>query len=240
MNEKTPPGWGQDDLSQFMEWAHGNCIAAYVNHNHEYTLLRRIDELFTQSLSIDVDRASWFASLFLLRTHSAYRGAIRLAISGQFVEAYSLLRNCIENTLYGSFIFHHPKHRGTWLRRDETSEAKGSVKTVFSYGNVKRDLQQRAADVAARLHTLYERTIGMGAHPNPLSILPSLTLGNASSDRHMELLYLGDDSSTAWDLCVKSTAQVGLCCLEVWKAIRPVEFKSLELDAAISELCVGL
>ncbi|MDX9745885.1 MAG: hypothetical protein RBU31_05045 [Syntrophales bacterium] len=120
--KKIPPGWGQDSLSEFIENAWHNTFATFHNVKDWYSILKDIHLVF-DAITHNIDRTpDWFASFFLFRSHSAYLGSVRLALSGQTPETYIVLRGCLGNALYGFYVSRNAESREIWLRRRDEIE----------------------------------------------------------------------------------------------------------------------
>jgi hypothetical protein len=213
-----PPGWGSDKLSEFVGHAWQNSFATFANLRPQYSLLRDIDQAYVTLIEGLNNPRPWHPTLFLLRAHAAYRGAVRLAISGQVVEAYMVLRGCLEAGLYGFYVTEDRERFKVWARRHEGEDARATCRDTFKIGRVFGALETRAAVLAHRAHALYDTTIDEGAHPNERAILRNLR--NIEDDEGVTFLlnYLTDDSPSL-NLCLKVTAGLGLCTLELFGLI---------------------
>lgn len=93
-----PDGWGDDDLSDFLETAFKNILATFERLPDKYNVLLDIDAAFRKLIDHLKNSPNWFEGLFVLRAHGAYLGTVRLAASGQVGEVYPLLR-AVQNLL---------------------------------------------------------------------------------------------------------------------------------------------
>jgi hypothetical protein len=73
----------------------------------------------------------FYEPFLFVRAHSTYRAAIRLATSGQMPEAFSLLRGCIEYSLYGSYLHKFPSVIQTWIGRDDSEAGKKKARKIL-------------------------------------------------------------------------------------------------------------
>jgi len=232
---KPPEEWAHDPLSAFIETARQNIFATFANLKSPYNRLRDIDRLFvraTENLHGLRDDADLLPATFLLRAHSSYRGACQLALSGQLPEAYMVLRGCLENSLYGLFLYTHPEKAETWPRRSDDDASKRKVKAEFQVGPMLSLLDSKDAVTGKAVHGLYELTIDFGAHPNELALTSNARAENAKGARRFELSYLTGDS-TALRLCLKTTAQVGVGGLRIFRLIFRERFELLEIPSAL-------
>src|SRR4051812_42915347 len=94
--KKQPPQWGADQLSEYIETAHQNVFATFVNFKPIFNRLQKIDGLFRKTRDCLDHSREWFVVFFFLMAHSAYLTAVRSAASGQTRESFMVLRGCLE------------------------------------------------------------------------------------------------------------------------------------------------
>ncbi len=82
-----PPGWGDDEVTRFIDVARDNTLATFHNLRPEFAGLVRADSAYRE---IFARRCAdgWVGQVFAMRSHAAWLGAVRMAMSGQVVEAY--------------------------------------------------------------------------------------------------------------------------------------------------------
>ena len=90
MNE-IPNGWGEDELSKFIELARFNTFITYNNVPELYDLIKGIDATYQKAVDHLNNPHDFFCAFFLLRAHASYRAGIQCALSGQIPETYMLL-----------------------------------------------------------------------------------------------------------------------------------------------------
>ena len=99
MSEQKPPPWGDDPLSTLFSQADYNERVSVFNLPPIYALLQRLHAAFQRvEETVEKDnREEFLVTRFLMiRTHSSFLAAIRLAMSGQLSESYPVLRAAIE------------------------------------------------------------------------------------------------------------------------------------------------
>lgn len=234
-----PHGWETDYLAKFMDAARNNAYATFANLKHEYGRLSGIDAAFRKLIDNLNHTGQWFVGFFVLRAHSTFLGAVRLGVSGQIPETYTLLRSCLENCLYGFHIYSHPSCQEVWLRRHDDKQSKNKVRTEFSIKNVLNTLKACSPLEHEVMQALYERTIDMGGHPNELAFSQILKMDRQEKHVHFGMTYL-DGDSPALRLCLKTTAQAGVCMLGVFRLISKERFDILGLSDTLIGLRKGL
>ena len=128
---KPPAGWGQDELTKFIELARRNQYATFQNLGGPYRRLRELDDLFLKALSNLDNPTEWVPAFFFYRSHSAFRAAVQLSMAGQIPETYMVLRGCLEFALYGVYFWRNPDSWPIWCERHESPAAKKKVRKEF-------------------------------------------------------------------------------------------------------------
>ncbi len=239
MSTPIPPNWGNDPLSEFIETARHNTIATFANCPNEYNILKDIHELFRYTTDNLINTPEWFASFFLLKSHAAYLGGVRFALSGQCSETYVVLRNCLESALYGLYMSLHKESHETWLNRRVNEESLKRVKDEFKIVNLFAALKSADPKIYDAAKILYDRTIDYGAHPNELALTSLLKKTEDGDMVKFNLNYLSGDTP-AFRLALKSTAQCGACSLLIFKNVYSERFRLLGIDRKLDKLKVAL
>lgn len=230
MNAQIPEGWGEDPLSEFIEAAHHNCIATFVNYRDLPVMkaLKEVDALFRGVLRIPYKpKEEILLPSFVGRSHSAYLSSIQLSTAGQVPEAYPAIRLCLENALYGLFIqddptIHEeiPERSKIWLDRGINDEATRMCRNTFAYGKVRDHLISRDNVLGEYAAALYERTITYGAHPNFYAHATTSDLAAEDGGNIQHFL----PNTSACKLCIQTAVQAGMCSLRVFGLILKERF----------------
>jgi hypothetical protein len=176
-----PATFGEDSLSHSIDTAMNNILATYCHKGEWYRRLVQLDEGFHIAFRNLSDLEDMLFGLLLGRAHCAFRGASMMTMSGHTVEAYMLLRGCIEAALYGLHIEASPRYADIWLHRHDNEKSEAACRTNFSYGAVKRTLKIKSEQHYNLMSKLYETTIDLGGHPNERSVTGNLKLAHSSS-----------------------------------------------------------
>ena len=234
-----PPNWEANEISKFFDAARANEFATFANKTDEVARLSDIDLGYRRAIDGVNHSTDWFAGFFLIRAHSNYLAACRLCWSAQIPESYALLRSCLESALYGLYLGKHPKSRETWLRRQDDPAAKQKVINEFRITKLLKLAAEEDAKEGAVAKRLYEQTIDLGAHPNELALMQTLKI-NKSADRiEFKSNYL-DQDSVALSLALKTTAQVGVCALSLFRVIYPERFNIVGVTDLLHHVKQGL
>jgi hypothetical protein len=148
-----------------------------------------------------------------------------------------VLRGCIESALYGFYLSKNKNSHETWLNRHASEKALKLVNDEFKIVNLFAVLKTTDLQIHDAAKILYDRTIDFGAHPNELA-LTSLLRKNEEEDLiQFDLLYLSGDTP-AFRFALKTTAQIGLCALLIFKNVYSKRFSLLGLDEKLARLKV--
>ncbi|HEX5758224.1 MAG TPA: hypothetical protein VF121_03440 [Thermoanaerobaculia bacterium] len=238
-NPEAPDGWGLDDISAFLEAAHQNSFATFANLQRFFRPLVEVDQLFRLAIPNFGTPTDWLMAVFLLRTHAAFLGAVRLASSGQLPETYMLLRGCLEPALYALHIFKDPSRAAIWLARSDDEEQRAKARGEFSNRRVLATLAAADQGLHGAVVKLYERTMDHGAHPNERAFLTNMSIEKVQEGIRLQLNYLSGHSP-AFELALKSALQTGIVALGVFEAIVPEKFSILGLSERLALLKRGL
>lgn len=179
------------------------------------------------------------AAFLLLRCHGAYRAACGATLAGQPVEAFILLRAALEAAGYALHIQRDPSFGVVWLKRHDSADDMKAAKKAFEVRAIKETLAVADRKASAVFDELYQRTIDHGAHPNLHGILGNATIAQEPGRATLQHILLQGDG-LALDHALKSTAQVGVCCLDVLECAFRARFELLGVRHALINLRQGL
>jgi len=236
----VPPAWGQDTLSQFLDKAHHDAFCTFARYHDFFVVLASIGDVFDALIrNLGDPRSHFLECLFVPRSHAAYLAGVRLGLSGQQPEAYMCLRGCLENALYGFFLNRREDLQEAFLRRHQNDRWLGLVKKHLRPSAMLDLLRAENLETGRIAKTLYERTINLGAHPNPYGMLAGLEFQREEKREIVLTQYLNPDP-VVLGLCLKSAAQVGVTALDIIALVLPEPFQSAGLRRTVDELRRGL
>jgi hypothetical protein len=233
---KVPDDWGKDNLTDFIDAANQNTYSISVHYRSWFSALQLIDAAFDKFSSNLLNPSSFYEPFLFIRAHSSYRGAIRLATSGQLPEGYSLLRGCLEYALYGFYFSKYPSSIKTWIERDESAAGKKKARNELTFGKMLSDLEQSDAETGKVARLLYERTIDAGAHPNRKTITLAMQRRETEDSVFFTIAQLNTEREPMI-LSLKTSVQIGICALKIFKLVFPERFDILGISDEIEELC---
>ena len=146
-----------------------------------------------------------------------------------------VLRGCLESALYGLYMAGDTNRQEIWLRRHDDVASRNRVKGEFTIGTVLKHLETVDAKTHGIVKALYDRTIDYGAHPNERAI--STQIKTESSGPHHEFtaqyLLCGD---MPHKVCLKSSAQIGICCLDIFCNVYRDRYRILGIDLRLDQI----
>jgi hypothetical protein len=233
--------WEKDSLSMFFANAAFNERASALNLPKVYGLLKQVHSTFNcVAAAIEKDdREELLVPRFLLvRAHSAFLAAVRLAMSGQAFEAALVIRAAIEQTWYALHIARDPRplERSTiWLQRHHSPAALMSCKKEFTVKNVRATHVALDPATAGVLSQLYDTAIDFGAHPNEKGILASLRREETERAVTYQVGILHPEP-LLMSATLKTAIEVAIGTFKVSQLIAPMQLKVLGLDLCIDQL----
>lgn len=160
MTESGPPPWGTDALSRYFSDAQHNERVGALNYPEVYDIVRRVHEAFElgeQLAEKGASKHSILPRILLVRAHSAFLAAARLALSGQATESQIVLRAGVEQAWYAVHIATDPEpfsRAEIWLKRHHSEDDTARSKQEFSVSNVRSSHEAVDAEGAKTMQWL--------------------------------------------------------------------------------------
>jgi hypothetical protein len=235
-----PPGWGDDELSKFLDRAHQNQYATFAKKRDAMTKLIAIDAQFAKVTKGWLNPQSEIVAMLFIRCHGAYRTACGLAMSGQAAECYVQCRSVLEHAAYAVHINRNPSLGKVWLDRHHPDEAgMKASKKAFRHVAVSKSVTAANRHAAERFETMYQWTIDFGGHPNERAVTGNMKM-TKQPDRREMLAILQHGDGPQLDMALKTTARCGSIALELFETIYSAKFELLGIKAAMLDLRTGL
>jgi len=234
----TLPQLPSDSLGKFLGDAHHNMVATFANLRPQYDALAKIDQLYCDMIENLNQSPEFVAGFLLIRTHSSFRGAVRLSLSGQVAEAYMVLRSCLESALYGLYVAGDTNRQEIWLRRHDDDASRRRVRNEFTIRNVLNHLQTIDSKTHDIAQSFYDGTIDYGGHPNERAVSTQVKTetDGARVDFTAEYFLCGD---LPHQVSLKSSAQIGICCLDIFYNVFRDRYRLLRIDERLDEIRRG-
>jgi hypothetical protein len=219
-----------------------NTFAVFAHHAPVFDLLLRVHRTFDLVLGIAANTEPKWVAMFAVRAHAAWLAAVRLAASGQVAESYAPVRTAIEIGWYGLHAATDPdesQRMATWLRRDDSNDARFDVVKAFQSGKLKATHRARDPETAQALESLYERAIGLGAHPNPTGFLTSLIRDeNDETITHNVLLL--NPQPLPMMVAIKTAVEIAVGLLRIFGLLYPQQYADANVPRLLEDIIARL
>lgn len=240
---KLPP-WSDDPLSTFFSEAEYNERASSLNFARIFAVLQRVHATFQnveRAVAKDnrVELERLLPRFLTIRAHSSFLAGIRLAMSGQLPESYTVLRSAIEQAWYALHIAkdtHPPDRANVWLSRGTDKNSKSKCRNEFNVGKVRSTHESFDSATAKQLHELYERTIDFGGHPNEKSLFGAMARVETENEINFSVGILSFQDPTFVVAALHMAVGVAIGTLKVFQLIFPERFTIMGLDEEIKRL----
>jgi hypothetical protein len=226
-----PPHWADDSLSAFLDQAFRNTLATFVHKSSASGILVKIDQCYMRVGENLHHPSNVLGALLFLRSHSAFRAACRLSMSGQVADAFPSMRTCLEYALYALHIVTNPATGEKWLRRHGDTQSHKICREEFKHSNIILSLRKHDQRLYSIVEQLYNTTIDFGAHPNERAITGSMEI----TEKEMQQIYLHSDSLSL-EYGLKMSARVGLGSLHILRLVFKERFELLGIGPKLNRL----
>lgn len=207
-------------FEEYVDGVRSNSRIAIDEHPQHFALFTAIERSFERVLQA-LGNGSEGSAIFAAMSHAAFLSSVQLASSGQLPPAFMVARGCVENAIYGFFLFQNPELKEVWMAREDSGEAKKRVRTEFTIGRMKRCLTAHDLRLGEQFDLIYDATIDHGAHPNALAFISHLMPLDDSGDQLWQYL---NTSSVDQRFALRVVAMAGLNALNIFAAVFPNQF----------------
>jgi hypothetical protein len=224
-----------DNLIPFFELVARNQKANIARFPAAYEFIRRVNICLSTAGKNLINPKPVMAGVMFLRCQYAYKAAAGMALSGQVVEAFVMMRSCLEYAGYALAMFKDPDLESIFMARHLSAEGMDQQKTRFRISEIRSVIASFDAKLAAVFQTFYERSIDFGGHPNPHATNSAIQMAEDPADRSFTALALSTDEQILLH-AMKSVTQVGLTALFIFQHIFKAKFELLGIRAEMDKL----
>ena len=221
-----------DNLIPFFELVGANQKANIARFPSQYVLIRRVNICLSTAGQKLINPEPLMCAVLFLRCQYAYKAAAGMALSGQAVEAFVMLRSCLEYAGYALAIFNDPSLEIVFSNRHVTSADMQAQKQAFRISEIKKVIEAFDPKLADLFQIFYNRSIDFGGHPNPHATFSAMEM---PSDGSVTALAMVTDPQIVQH-AMKSVAQVGLTALFIFQHIFKAKFELLGIRAEMDKL----
>ena len=229
------PQWGDDDLTRFLDVVSSNQRVNFSRFPDSYRLMARVNDCLSLVGKNFINPPQLMPVVFCLRSQYAYKTAAGLALAGQVVETFVVLRSCLEYAGYAAAIFNDPALEAIFLRRHLSVDDMKIQKDKFRIGEIKKVIEEFDPKLAELFQTFYERTIDFGGHPNPHAINSVIQLDQERNSQTIATQALSTEEPVLLH-AMKNVAQVGLTSLYIFQHIFAAKFALLGIRDEMERL----
>lgn len=188
-------------FESYFNLAEASTQLALASQTDAMRILEQIHTVFVGELPLISD--DWRPSQGLLNISSlmTWLTSIRVATTGHSASAFPLFRTSLEAACYAYNIWAQPDLEQVWLdrNRDDKTHRKSRRAFTSAVKDTAKHLVKRSfvwPGTEDWINTAYSQSIDFGAHPNPKSILPGLSVDDQRNDEMVGLklaaVYSGD------------------------------------------------
>jgi len=228
--------WGEDDLSRFLDMARSNQQANRINFAPAYETIQRMDAALATAGKNLINTKPIMACVLLLRCQYAFKTAAGMALAGQVVETFVMLRSVLEYAGYALVIHETPGLVNVFINRHLSDAEMKTQKEKFKISEVRACLRRFDGKLADNFDVFYQRSIDFGGHPNPHATFSAMQMEDKGDGSTGITTLALSTYVTAISHALKSVAQVGLTVLYMFQHIFTAKFQLLGVRAEIDAL----
>ncbi len=217
---KPPPGWGDDGLTRYLQFAAENRWATFVHYRSVAASLSGLDAAFMMLEGWE-NPPSLVAALLGLRSHAAFRAMCEHAMAGQLGDIFPAARACLEAAAYSVHLHGSDDLTEAWLRRHDSEECMKRLRgPEFQQKAIVKSVTTLSPELGALFEELYQQAIDFGGHPNERGMSANAKrYPLKDGGKRFEQIYLhGDGPTLRFGLhcaCEAGAAAVGMARL-IW------------------------
>jgi hypothetical protein len=207
-----------DDLTLFLREVRRHQQVNREKFAEPYGLMLQVNDCFVTAHQTLVDPKPVTSGVLCLRSQYAFKAAAGMALAGQEGEVFGMMRLCLEHAGYALTIFVEPTLEQVFLNRHLDDASMKGQKQAFTIGNIRENIAKFDSSLADTFKKFYDRTIDLGAHPNPAGVMNMARIEKPQADASGGIMTL---ALTTEDLSLRHamqyTAQVGLTALLIFE-----------------------
>jgi hypothetical protein len=217
------------DMLRSAQQANGVAFAEW------YDIIKRIDRCFVRAGKNLIKTEPAMTGNLLLRCQFAFATAAGMALAGQVVEVFVMLRSVLEYAAYCLTIFEKPELDRVFVLRHLGPDEMVEQKEAFKIRAIKEAIRRFDARLADLFDENYQRCIDFGGHPNPNASFTAAVLDEREGESGMTVFPISNDPKIVVH-ALKSTGQVGLTALCILQHVFKAKFELLGIRREIDAL----
>lgn len=183
-----------DNLFPFLDLVASNQKANMALFPAQYDIIRRVNICLSTAGKSLINPKPVLVGVLFLRCQYAYKTAAGMALSGQAVEAFVMMRSCLEYAGYALAIFKDPALESVFMSRHVSTDGMHAQKQKFRIAEIKAVIKCFDSKLAELFQEFYDRSIDFGGHPNPHAAMSMVQMADTPVDNSFTTLALTTDS----------------------------------------------
>jgi hypothetical protein len=224
-----------DNLVPFLEVVASNQHANTALYPADFALIQRVNVCLATVGQKLVKPEPVMCAVLFQRCQYAFKTAAALALAGLVVEAFVMMRSCLEYAGYALAIFKDPTLQAVFANRHVTKVDMAKQKTAFRISEIKKVVESFDSELAKVFQTFYDRAVDFGGHPNPHATFSTMQMPDPNPDNTFTMSAMVTDAQSLRH-AFKSVVQVGLTALFIFQHIWKAKFELLGVRAEMDRL----
>lgn len=218
-------------LEEYIAGTSQNARNTLKEHLEHAAVLGRINDAFGHVLGT-LSKNPEMSVMFVGMAHADFLAAARLALGGELPASYAAARACVEDALYGFFLFRKPHLKAVWVAREDDEAAKRRIRAEFKYSAMIKTLSTYVANIGAQLDFAYQKTIDFGAHPNIMKVITNVA---ETTDVDLQWQYINVQPADV-TMAIRMVAMSAIAALNTFRLIWPLTFSSTPGSDIVTEI----
>lgn len=249
MTRLPPHEWENYELLRFFNLCRDNQFASFVVADTKPLVEKLLHIDAAHHLALDDWRGSTsdefykdghqFAALMLIRSHSAFRAAAMVSMSGMVSETFALARTTVEWAAYACRIAENENAFRAWIDREDNETTLRKCISEFSHRKLLESLGRTSDQLILPFETIYETSINYGAHPNVFGAFAGMVINETGNDLSLTAQYL-QPPEIELKLALKTVCRAGFFPLAVMSFLFPKRLVETSVAERMSNLSSGL
>jgi hypothetical protein len=224
-----------DNLLPFLQVVANNQRANVARYPADLEMIRCVNICLSTVGQKLINPQPLMCAVLFQRCQYAFKTAAGLALAGQVVEAFVMMRSCLEYAGYALVIFNDPTLETVFTNRHVSAADMAAQKSAFRISEVKKVIESFDTKLAELFGTFYERAVDFGGHPNPHATFSTMSIPDPNPSNSLTMYAMVTDATNLRH-AMKSVAQVGLTALFIFQHIWKPKFELLGIRVEMDQL----
>lgn len=180
-------------------------------------LVQEVDDFIRLRLYGEDVQLNPVPAVLAINSYYSFLGATRIALSGQLVAVFPLIRHCLECACYAYLMTEKPELNQVWSDRHNGSDELRSCRKTFgnAVADVALSIKAKQEQLGSLIDDIYQASIDFGAHPNAKSIFPHISLSDVEEGTEVSLTCLYGEYDIRCQQGLIACAETGIASMFV-------------------------